>query len=190
MLKWVLPVPGGPNRTTFSLPARKSSCPRCSTLSRRTDAWKLKSNSSKVFLAGKRAALMRPWPPWLSRLSTSVLSRAAANRSKLQSPPGRARRAWAAPGRRPAPSGRGTGARVPRTVESRDQRVVAGQRADLDRRLALAAVLVALALQRAGVLERGDRPVARERPDVSAGQFARVQRDRGHLAVGHPGLDA
>src|SRR4051812_43488243 len=28
---------------------------------------------------------MRPWPPWLSRLSTSVLSSAAANRSKLQS---------------------------------------------------------------------------------------------------------
>jgi hypothetical protein len=26
-----LAVPGGPNRTTFSLPCRKSSWPRCST---------------------------------------------------------------------------------------------------------------------------------------------------------------
>jgi hypothetical protein len=32
-----LPVPGGPSRTTLSLPARKSSWPRCSTLSRRTE---------------------------------------------------------------------------------------------------------------------------------------------------------
>jgi hypothetical protein len=28
---------------------------------------------------GKRAALIRAWPPWLSRLSISVLSRTAAN---------------------------------------------------------------------------------------------------------------
>ena len=28
--RWVLPVPGGPSRTTFSRPARKSSWPRCS----------------------------------------------------------------------------------------------------------------------------------------------------------------
>ena len=32
--RWVLPVPGGPSRTTFSLPARKSSWPRCRTASR------------------------------------------------------------------------------------------------------------------------------------------------------------
>ena len=38
-----------------------------------------KSNSSIVLRAGKRAALIRPCPPWLSRLSTSVLSRVAAN---------------------------------------------------------------------------------------------------------------
>ena len=42
-----------------------------------SEAWKAKSNSSIVFLAGKRAALMRAWPPWLSRLSVSVFSRAA-----------------------------------------------------------------------------------------------------------------
>ena len=29
--RWVLPVPGGPSRTTFSLACRKSSWPRCST---------------------------------------------------------------------------------------------------------------------------------------------------------------
>ena len=46
---------------------------------------KAKSNSSSVLRAGKRAALMRPWPPWLSRLSTSVFSSAAANCSKLHS---------------------------------------------------------------------------------------------------------
>ena len=41
--------------------------------------WKVKSNSSSVLRAGKRAALIRPWPPWLSRLSISVFSSAAAN---------------------------------------------------------------------------------------------------------------
>ena len=40
--------------------------------------WKAKSNSSSVLRAGKRAALMRAWPPWLSRLSVSVLSSVAA----------------------------------------------------------------------------------------------------------------
>jgi hypothetical protein len=43
------------------------------------ERWKLSSNSSSVFLAGNRAALMRDWPPWLSRLSIPVLSRTAAN---------------------------------------------------------------------------------------------------------------
>ena len=41
--------------------------------------WKVKSNSSSVLRAGNRAALMRAWPPWLSRLSISVLSSVAAN---------------------------------------------------------------------------------------------------------------
>mgnify|MGYP006170999153 CR=1 FL=1 len=43
------------------------------------DRWKVKSNSSSVLRAGKRAALMRAWPPWLSRLSVSVFSSVAAN---------------------------------------------------------------------------------------------------------------
>jgi hypothetical protein len=47
--------------------------------SRRSAAWKEKSNSSSVLRDGNRAALIRLWPPWLSRLSVSVLSSAAAN---------------------------------------------------------------------------------------------------------------
>ena len=43
------------------------------------EVWKAKSNSSSVLCAGNRAALIRAWPPWLSRLSISVLSSAAAN---------------------------------------------------------------------------------------------------------------
>ena len=49
------------------------------------EAWKAKSNSSSVLRAANRAALIRAWPPWLSRLSVSVLSNAAANCSKVHS---------------------------------------------------------------------------------------------------------
>jgi hypothetical protein len=55
----VLPVPGGPSRTMFSLPARKSSWPRCRTVSRLRLVWKAKSNSSRVLRAGNLAVLMR-----------------------------------------------------------------------------------------------------------------------------------
>jgi hypothetical protein len=41
------------------------------------ERWKLQSNSSSIFR--NRAALMRDWPSWLSRLSIPVLSRTAAN---------------------------------------------------------------------------------------------------------------
>jgi hypothetical protein len=70
--RWVLPVPGGPSRTTFSLAWRKSSWPRCSITCFLTERWKVKSNSSRVFLAGKRAERMRPSPPWASREDCSV----------------------------------------------------------------------------------------------------------------------
>jgi hypothetical protein len=41
----------------------------------------VKSNSSSVLRAGKRAALFRDSPPWLSRDETSVDSSASAKRS-------------------------------------------------------------------------------------------------------------
>ena len=46
-----------------------------------TQRWKLKSNSSSVLRAGKRAALMRPSPPCASRDACSVESSASAKRS-------------------------------------------------------------------------------------------------------------
>ncbi len=48
---------------------------------RLTERWKVKSNSSSVLRAGKRAALIRDSPPWLSRDETSVDSSASAKRS-------------------------------------------------------------------------------------------------------------
>jgi excisionase family DNA binding protein len=71
----------GPSRTTLSRAWRKSSWPRCSTTWRRTERWKVKSNSSSVLRAGKRAALMRLSPPCDSREATSVESNASAKRS-------------------------------------------------------------------------------------------------------------
>src|SRR5215213_10017352 len=124
---------------------------------------------------------MRPWPPWLSRLSTSVLSSAAANCSKLHSS-ARARsaslgNALAAAG----PSAPGTGARAPSSGGSCDQRVVGRQRTDLDVRFVRTAALVALELERAGVLERGDRLMLGEAARVTAGVLAAVQRHRQDL---------
>ena len=72
---------GGPSRSTFSRPWRKSSWPRCSITVFLTERWKLKSNSSRVLRAGKRAALILASPPWLSRAETSVPSNVSANRS-------------------------------------------------------------------------------------------------------------
>ena len=46
-----------------------------------TERWKVKSNSSSVFLAGNRAARMRPSPPCASREDCSVDSSAWAKRS-------------------------------------------------------------------------------------------------------------
>jgi hypothetical protein len=52
--------------------------------------WKVKSNSSSVFLAGTRAALIRFSPPWLSRTETTGASKACRNFSYHSSgtPPG------------------------------------------------------------------------------------------------------
>ena len=74
-----MPVPGGPSSTTF---LRLSQEVELGEVRRRaarlTLAWTVKSKSSSVLLAGKRAALTRAWPPWLSRLSVSVFKSAAA----------------------------------------------------------------------------------------------------------------
>lgn len=67
----VLPVPGGPRKTTFSLAAMKSRVPRCASCWRvRSRRW-VRSSSSTVLMARKRAARMRPSPPWASRAATS-----------------------------------------------------------------------------------------------------------------------
>ena len=82
--RWVLPVPGGPRKTTFSLPATKSRVPRWAIRSRlRPRAWS-KSNSSRRLRAGNRAARMRPSPPWDSRAETSRCRQATRNSSWVQ----------------------------------------------------------------------------------------------------------
>ncbi|CPA20556.1 Uncharacterised protein [Mycobacterium tuberculosis] len=59
----------------------KSRVPRCAMVSRlRPRAWS-KSNSSNDLRDGKRAALMRPSPPWDSRADTSRCRHAARNSS-------------------------------------------------------------------------------------------------------------
>jgi hypothetical protein len=84
MARWVLPVPGGPRKTTFSFAATKSRVPRCSIRSRlRPRAWS-KSNSSKDLRAGNRAARIRPSPPWDFRADTSRCRQATRNSSWLQ----------------------------------------------------------------------------------------------------------
>ena len=73
-------MPGGPSRTTFSLAGEEVELAEVQDRSRAAAlVWKAKSNSSSVLRAGNRAALIRAWPPWLSRLSVSVFSSAAAN---------------------------------------------------------------------------------------------------------------
>jgi hypothetical protein len=133
---------------------------------------------------------MRPWSPWLSRLSTSVLSKVAANCSNSTPLGGRGRRVAAMRAPPPAPSGRGTGARARSPGGSCDQRVIARERADLDERFRGTAPLAELVLERAGVLERGDCPMPRKRSRVPAGQLAGVERSRQDRAVADAGLDA
>ena len=157
MARWVLPVPGGPRKTTFSLAVTKSRVPRWATCSRlRPRAWS-KSNSSRLLRAGNRAARMRPSPPWASRAATSRCRQAARNSSwRPALGPG----PLGQPGHRPragsAPSAPGSGRRArrsgparrswswsairppPRLVQA-EGGVVVGQAAQLD--LALVAVV-------------------------------------------------
>ena len=81
MARCVLPVPGGPRKTTLSLAVTKSRVPRWAMVSRlRPRAWS-KSNSSNDFRDGNLAARIRPSPPWDSRAETSRCRQAARNSS-------------------------------------------------------------------------------------------------------------
>jgi hypothetical protein len=81
---WVLPVPGGPRKTTFSFAVTKSRVPRWAMASRLSPrAWS-KSNFSNDLRAGNRAARMRPSPPWASRAEISRCRQAMRNSSWLQ----------------------------------------------------------------------------------------------------------
>src|SRR6266511_37954 len=81
MARWVLPVPGGPRKTTLSRLATKSRVPRWAMVSRLRPRAGSKSNSSRDLRAGKRAARMRPSPPWDSRAETSRCRQATRNSS-------------------------------------------------------------------------------------------------------------
>src|SRR5436190_17486269 len=52
--RWVLPTPGGPSSTTFSLRSMKLSSCKLSICSRLMEGWKEKSNVSNVFTTGSR----------------------------------------------------------------------------------------------------------------------------------------
>ena len=78
--RWVLPVPGGPEQDDVLAAGEEVELAEVQDgVAAGSRSGRLKSNSSSVLRAGKRAALMRAWPPWLSRLSISVLSSVAAN---------------------------------------------------------------------------------------------------------------
>ena len=140
------PGSGGPSRITFS--RRVQEVELAEVLDDRLlarERWKVKSNSSSVLRAGKRAALMRPSPPWLSRrgdlgreqrlgeaLIAPLLLAGAVG--ELRQRPRGGRRLQRAEQVRQLGRRRGS---------CRDQLVVAGQRPDLD------VDLVALAAPRA-----------------------------------------
>src|SRR5215218_2138612 len=186
----VLPVPGGPSRTTFSRACRKSSWPRCSITCFLTERWKVKSNSSSVLRAGKRAALIRDSPPWLSREATSVESTASRKRSWDHSS-SRARSASFGAARPAAGafSERNSG-RARRPWSCRDQLVVAVKRPQLD--LGLSPTPLALApqlIERPLMVGLGKGQAAGEDAGMAGGELAGVERHCPKLALGDADLD-
>ena len=175
----LLPVPGGPSRTMFSRPAGSRAgrgAARC------RGGWGLEGEVELLQgLAGGEAGGL---DAALAAVAVAAVDLGLEQRcGELLKAPllarGRGRRAWAAPARRRAPSARGTGARARTPGGSCDQPVIARQRAVLDCRLRGGrGARSRWRLQRAGVLERGDRAVLRERARVAAGELAGVQRDR------------
>ena len=144
-------MPGGPSRTTFSLPARKSSWPRCRTVSRlrlglegevellerlaRREPRGLDAGLAAVALAGVGLGLQQRG----GEVLVGPLLRPGAVGELRQRPRGRRRLQRAEQVRELASWGR-----------SCDQRVVAGERADLDRPVSAG---FAAGAQRPGVLE-------------------------------------
>ena len=132
--RWVLPVPGGPSRTTFSLPCEEVELAEVQRPCRGgSSVWKaeveLLERLARREAGGLDAAL--------AAVAVAAVDLGLEQRlGELLIAPlllrGRARRAWATPSPRPAPSAPGTGARARSSGGSCDQRVIGGQRADLD----------------------------------------------------------
>ncbi len=152
----VLPVPGGPSRTTFSRACRKSSWPRCSTTWLADRALEGEVELLER-LAGREAGRLDP------ALAAVGLARGDLGREQrlgealvapllLARPLGELRQRPGGGRRLQLP---GTGGRARRSWSCRDQRVVAGQRAELDLGLAAAALALAAQLARARAGGRG-----------------------------------
>jgi hypothetical protein len=75
----VLPVPEAPRQTTFSLAAVKVPLPSSSTRPFSSEGSSEKSKLSKLFSAGKRAALMRAARRCSVREATSAARQAASD---------------------------------------------------------------------------------------------------------------
>ena len=161
----VLPVPGGPSRTTFSLACRKSSWPRCSitcflmrALEGEVELLERLAGGEPCGSDPRLAAVRRPGRR--SR-STAALRRTAHSSIPLS--------AGALGELRQRPGGR-RGLHRPEQVRELGggahaiSRVIDGERALLDERLvrAVVAVLAVALPERPGVLQRGDRAVLGE----------------------------
>ena len=180
--------PGGPSRTTFSRPARKSSWPRCRTVSRRDRGLEGEVELLER-LAGREPGGL---DPGLAAVAVAAVDLGLQQRrGELLIAPLLGAGAVGELGQRP-----GRGRRLERAEQVRelawsggscDQRVVGGQRADLDDRLAAAALV------RAGSSSAracSSAVIVRWRANdrgVPAGQLAGVQRDRDDLALGRRG---
>ncbi len=77
MARWVLPIPGGPSRTTFSAFETNVPVAKCARTSRRSEGRWSRLKSSSVLTCGKWAVWIRITVPLGSRSATCRCSRAA-----------------------------------------------------------------------------------------------------------------
>ena len=70
MARWVLPIPGGPSRTTFSALGTNVTVARCASRSLRREGRCSRLKSSNVLTAGKCAVRIRIVAPADSRSAT------------------------------------------------------------------------------------------------------------------------